>query len=156
LFQCSGNQEKTEGEAFLYPTGGVGIFGEIGSPDASLRPNQWNRVVVTMGSDQTSKPQRNQFQNSLDGIGEEEKFSFSSFPSDLQPGTKNRVLTSYINSKKCTSVSSVNRGVLASLDGRFAVNTKVNFLLSIQHHHHLYFSFFRRELLSLGAIISSR
>jgi hypothetical protein len=124
LFQCSGNQQKSEGEAFIYPTGGIGIFGEIGSPDASLRPSQWNRVVVTMGSEQTPNPsRRNQFQNSIDGM-EEEKYSYSSFPSDLA-GSKNRVLTSYINSKKCTAVSSATRGVLASMDGRFAANTEV-------------------------------
>lgn len=123
LFQCSGNQQRTEGEAFIYPTGGVGIFGEIGSPDASFRPNQWNRVVVTMGPEQSTKSKRGGRDLKYE-YGEEEKNGF-----DDMYRSKNRVLTTYVNSKKCTSVSSANRGVLATTDGRFAVSTEVIFFM---------------------------
>lgn len=125
LFQCSGNQQKTEGEAFVYPTGGVGIFGEIGSPDASFRPNQWNRVVVTMGPEQIPKQKRANREFKYDGHdGDEQKIGYDGISSDLYR-SKNRILTTYVNSKKCTAISSANRGVLATVDGRFAVSTEV-------------------------------
>jgi hypothetical protein len=124
-----GNQQKTEGEAFIYPTGGVGIFGEIGSPDASFRPNQWNRVVVTMGAEQTTTGAtaptaggaRRQYRELMES--NEEMMPSEFYRSSAAP--KNRVLTTYINSKKCTAISSTTRGVLANTDGRFAVSTEV-------------------------------
>ena len=40
----------TEGDAFVYSQGGVGIFGETGVKEAQLKPNRWQRVVVTMST----------------------------------------------------------------------------------------------------------
>jgi hypothetical protein len=130
-----GNQQRTEGEAFIYPTGGVGIFGEIGSPDASFRPNQWNRVVVTMGAEQLapgvvptppSGSRRNQYREMM----LDESMSMPIPPPEFYrsggAAPKNRMLTTYINSKKCSAISSTTRGVLANTDGRFAVSTEVS------------------------------
>lgn len=50
LFQtCSTEGKITEGEAFLYRNGGVGVFGEVGVENAVVRPNKWCRVVITLG-----------------------------------------------------------------------------------------------------------
>lgn len=40
----------TEGEAFVYSGGGVGVFGEVGVPDAALKEKKWSRIVITLGS----------------------------------------------------------------------------------------------------------
>ncbi len=40
----------TEGEAFVYSGGGVGVFGEVGIPEASVREKRWTRIVITLGS----------------------------------------------------------------------------------------------------------
>lgn len=40
----------TEGECLVYEGGGVGVFGEVGVADASVRERRWSRVVVTLGT----------------------------------------------------------------------------------------------------------
>jgi hypothetical protein len=44
----------TEGEAFVYSGGGVGVFGEVGVPEAALKENKWTRIVITMGGAPTT------------------------------------------------------------------------------------------------------
>lgn len=39
-----------------------------------------------------------------------------------------RVMCSYVNSRKCATISSKTRGVLKEKDGRFAINTQVAFV----------------------------
>ena len=39
----------TEGEAFVYSGGGVGVFGEIGVPEAAMKEKKWTRIVITLG-----------------------------------------------------------------------------------------------------------
>eukprot|EP01083_Nonionella_stella_P030773 84290_1 len=48
LFQTSFPEPGHTDEAYMYPTGGVGIFSECGN-EALLKVGQWNRVVITMG-----------------------------------------------------------------------------------------------------------
>jgi hypothetical protein len=44
----------SEGEAFVYSGGGVGVFGEVGVADAAVLPKKWNRLVITVGAAPTS------------------------------------------------------------------------------------------------------
>lgn len=44
----------SEGEAFVYSGGGVGVFGEVGVPEAAMRENKWTRVVITLGGAQSN------------------------------------------------------------------------------------------------------
>jgi hypothetical protein len=55
---------------------------------------------------------------------EEEKFSFTRSPNEYRTAAS-RVLKTYVNSKKCASISSSTRGVLSAVDGRFAAQTEV-------------------------------
>jgi hypothetical protein len=63
----------TEGEAFVYAGGGVGVFGEVGVPEAALQPKKWTRIVITLGS-------------AWDSTAAEESFSMRG----LQPKAKAR------------------------------------------------------------------
>lgn len=41
-----------------------------------------------------------------------------------------RLMTTYVDSKKCAVINSLKRGVLASIDGRFAINNKGFYLFA--------------------------
>ena len=48
--QCYSEPDRfSEGEVLVYSGGGVGVFGEVGAPEAALREKKWTRVVVTVG-----------------------------------------------------------------------------------------------------------
>ncbi len=49
LYQANWGQRKGEGEAFLFHSGGVGIFGEHGVKDHWVKEKKWTRIVITMG-----------------------------------------------------------------------------------------------------------
>ena len=78
---------ESEGETYIYKSGGVGVFGEPGVSESWLKPGKWSRVVITVGHG---------WQNRDD-----------------------RKLITYVNGKKCSSVS---RGIFSIGDSRFAVN----------------------------------
>lgn len=40
----------TEGEAFVYAGGGVGVFGEVGVPEAAMKEKKWTRIVISLGA----------------------------------------------------------------------------------------------------------
>jgi hypothetical protein len=53
LYQSSSDMLRmTDGEAFIYNGGGVGIFGEVGTSDATIKPDRWHRIVITVGPEQ--------------------------------------------------------------------------------------------------------
>ena len=58
LFQTKWNMSTatgTEGEAYISKSGGVGTFGEYGEATTWLKPNRWQRVVLTMGGQWTNR-----------------------------------------------------------------------------------------------------
>ena len=34
----------------MYSGGGVGVFGEVGVPEAAMREKKWTRIVITLGN----------------------------------------------------------------------------------------------------------
>ena len=44
-------ERQTEGECFIYPDGGVGIYGETGVKEAQVKAKKWTRIVITMSGD---------------------------------------------------------------------------------------------------------
>ena len=51
----AGTASGTEGEAYVSRSGGVGTFGEYGESTLWLRPDRWQRVVLTMGGQWTNR-----------------------------------------------------------------------------------------------------
>ena len=47
---------------------------------------------------------------------------------------RSRIMQTYVNARKCATISSVKRGVLAISDGRFAARTEVSPLPSCLKH----------------------
>ncbi len=56
--------------------------------------------------------------------------SFGRFGGHPSSSSNSRCLTTYVNSKKCCSVSADSRGVIGATDGRFAINPKLFNLFS--------------------------
>lgn len=110
---AAGDVTKSEGEAFLYNIGSVGIFGEIGSPEACIRPNNWNRLVITLGASLAKQSAPTTSSSMTYG---------RSMLGQTAP-RNSRALTTYVNSRKCTTVSADRRGVLGTSDGRFALRS---------------------------------
>eukprot|EP01087_Luapelamoeba_hula_P004848 TRINITY_DN1482_c0_g1_i1.p1 TRINITY_DN1482_c0_g1~~TRINITY_DN1482_c0_g1_i1.p1 ORF type:complete len:4317 (-),score=602.49 TRINITY_DN1482_c0_g1_i1:51-13001(-) len=96
LYQANPGVKPTEGETYITKTGGVGIFGEYGVSDAWVKEKKWTRVVITVGAPSSAGA------SSLDMI------------------TSSRRMYTYVNGKLCATV---DKGVLQTLDGRFAVST---------------------------------
>jgi hypothetical protein len=163
IFQSSGDAGRSEGEAFVYGTGGVGVFGEVGVAEAGVRPGRWNRVVVTMGDKEQESDKKgnkrggravpphrmsrlsrgrgrgragsrgddDEEDEELDGESKAQSYYSSAGSSwggrgGMGMGMEaERVMCTYVNSRKCATISSKTRGVLKEKDGRFAINTQV-------------------------------
>ena len=140
----------TEGEAFIYSDGGVGVFGEGGVADNIIQPDKWVRVTITLGAPPAPEPKRSAggrgglggrgnlggirggrggmssgMGMDVDGDGSDDEYRpnnrYSSTGSNSS-STGERVLTTYINAKKCAVISSFKRGVVGQTDGRMAIN----------------------------------
>ena len=143
LLQTNSSATPTEGEAFIYATGGIGVFGELGV-QSNLLPGRWNRVVITYGRPSlgpVAKAKQFTHHSKLapdderlamlgSGLGGSSSSNSSSRfkygggslhdNSSMKQGVK--TLTTYVNARKCASISSEKRGVLAATDGRFSLN----------------------------------
>jgi hypothetical protein len=73
----------TEGEAFVYSGGGVGVFGEVGVPEAALKEGKWTRIVVTLGGAHTAATQRQRGVkgNKFSGFGSRQ-YEYNSYEDD--------------------------------------------------------------------------
>lgn len=162
------NGRMTEGEAFIYAGGGVGVFGEVGVPEAAVREQRWTRVVITLGNAPRKKPaprRRNALHSHVPGYSSSEDEDEGPFGGvggplsvrgmgmgmgmgsgmgdddfgdrgghDFGERPKERLLTTYVNSKKCAVISSNYRGVVAETDGRFSINPQELFLFGSNSH----------------------
>jgi hypothetical protein len=123
---------------------------QIGVPEASIQPQKWHRLAITMGPEESSTPlsERSPARHSLGMFGDEEdsddndesaqQVSFMNRSQILgrsmgmggrrgpAQSTRARVMQTYVDARKCATISSEKRGVLAQLDGRFAASTEVS------------------------------
>ncbi len=143
LYQSISDPKRlSEGEAFVYQGGGVGVFGEVGDANSAVQLNKWNRIVITVGpqhvvnNDNNNNRQSERVQSYESySDGEEEEYRQYHQSNQFQPRSNSnssvREMTTYVNSKKCTVVKSIQRPVLSTVDGKFALNTKyINFFSS--------------------------
>jgi hypothetical protein len=49
LYQANWEAKQGEGDAFLFRSGGVGIFGEQGVRENWVKEKKWVRIVITLG-----------------------------------------------------------------------------------------------------------
>lgn len=127
---------KSEGEGLLYDIGGIGVFGEIGTAEAGVRPGKWNRVTISVGTDHhhpTAAPIR-QDDELLGLTSAQPKLTTRRAPNygnQFRSASSSKYFTSYVNGRTCARISSEKRGVIAQPDGRFAISpTGFNVLAS--------------------------
>lgn len=121
----SASPTPTDGEALLYPSGGIGVFGEVGVADATMQAQKWTRLGITFGTTATASGEVNTYRS-------ERRDLLESMRMRREPGDTSRHLITYINGKKCADISSHTRGVLAVSGGRFSLNTQ---LVTLFRHH---------------------
>ena len=144
LYQSVSDPKRlSEGEAFVYQGGGVGVFGEVGDANSALQLNKWNRIVITVGpqhvvnnnnNNNYRKPERIPSYE-VEGDADDDDYRQYHQSNHYQPRSNTsssvREMTTYVNSKKCTVVKSIQRPVLSTVDGKFALNPKfINFFSS--------------------------
>ncbi len=104
----------TEGEAFVYAGGGVGVYGEVGVPEAAVKENKWTRIVITLGAAPVTSSTSTSAGTGI-GTGAASAMSvgshhYSPFPPPLPPHFPGSSVSSSSSSLHYTGFGSGGRG----------------------------------------------